>query len=340
MKTALGSGVLNFLRLRVKKEFDLSFRRNAGPVLVPYGPLQTLLDLPAPRPGIERVAYFGDSVLERVSRDDTDPRTLAELVTTAVSGRVEIIPFSHGAAHPALFHRLLQLLVDWKWRPSAVVIPINMRCFSPQWDHNPQWQFHEYLDAVRTFRTWHSSTAPLVPEIDTTVRRDPIFEAMLVDSPGTTCRTVGDFRKIIFSKPTDPMAVRARWREIFIYHYLPRLQPDQRRLRSLLAAKQLCDQAGIHTIFYVTPINYQAGLRLVKEPFAERFAENVRVVMSTVRAGLYSTVLDWSQNLDDRHFFHPDDPTEHLNQLGRAILAEMVSGVILSTHASATDGER
>lgn len=308
----------------------LHLRSKFRPGWVPYGPLQTLLDVPAPRSGVGRVAYFGDSVLERISRDDTDPRTLAELVTTAVSGHVEVIRFSHGAGHPALFHGLLQLLVSWQWRPWAVVIPINMRCFSPQWDQNPQWQFDEYLDAIRSFRAKRGRTAPLVPEIETTVRRDSAFEARLVDCPGTTCRTVGDFREIIFSKPTDPVAVRARWREIFIYHYLPRLHRDHRRLLSLLAAQQLCDQERIHSIFYITPINYQAGLRLVNGPFADRFAENVRVVTSIIQVGSYSTVRDWSRELDDRHFFHPDEPTEHLNELGRERLAELVSGVILS----------
>lgn len=37
--------------------------------LMPYGSLQTLLNVLSPRSGVGRVACFGDSVLKRISRD-------------------------------------------------------------------------------------------------------------------------------------------------------------------------------------------------------------------------------------------------------------------------------
>lgn len=279
---------------------------------------------------VSRIVYFGDSVLERISRNDSDRRTLVELISTKVSKYAEIVRLSHGAAHPGLFYALLQFLIELHQRPSIVVIPINMRCFSPQWNHNPQWQFEEYLDAIQKCKASANKTVPLVPEIETTVRRDPIFETRLVDCPGTTCRTVHDFREIILSKPSDPVGIRVRWRELFIFHYLPRLPRNHRRLVSLLDIHQLCEQERISTIFYVTPINYQAGLRLVDGPFADRFAENIQIVMSSLHSTSCSIVVDWSRELDDHHFFHADDPTEHLNEIGRARLAELVAGAIVS----------
>jgi hypothetical protein len=58
--------------LRAQKRLDRLHRRsNVRPALVTYRLLQTLLDVPAPRSGAGRVAFFGESVLERISRDDT-----------------------------------------------------------------------------------------------------------------------------------------------------------------------------------------------------------------------------------------------------------------------------
>jgi hypothetical protein len=90
----------------------------------------------------------------------------------------------------------------------------------------------------------------------------------------------------------------------------------------------------IRTLTYISPINYQMGLRFVGEEFRQILSANIRVIKQFIdrRAGeLQGRVhwLDFSILLSSKYILKPDDPTGHLNQAGRQFLAERISGEIL-----------
>ncbi|MCQ3980256.1 MAG: hypothetical protein DPW09_43130, partial [Anaerolineae bacterium] len=85
--------------------------------------------------GVDTV-YFGDSILIYPEGEPTIPEILRGLLPTHTIGDV---------AHPAyqldLYERYVNYLVEHKSQVKTIIIPINMRSFSPEWDLRPTYQF-------------------------------------------------------------------------------------------------------------------------------------------------------------------------------------------------------
>ena len=80
--------------------------------------------------------YFGDSILIHPVGEPTIPEILRDLLPDYEIGDV---------AHPAyqldLYERYVNYLVNHNSGVKTVIIPINLRSFSPEWDLRPTYQF-------------------------------------------------------------------------------------------------------------------------------------------------------------------------------------------------------
>lgn len=261
---------------------------------------------------------FGDSVMERVSKHDSDHRTLGTLLEERTELRV--LTLTRSAFNPALADALLGALEQLS-RPRYLLLPVNLRSFSPQWDLNPAWAVTQELAVVER---WKDNPAiPISPLED--VRETPGFytdyEAAPVAYELSHRQTVGAFRKLIHSTPVDDAARTERAREIFIYHYTAQLHPGHRKVQALVHALATCRRLSIEPWIYITPINHATGTRLAGPRFGEIISENVREIRRTL-APLGLHVKDLTSALPSQAFFHENIATEHLNQAGRCALAE------------------
>lgn len=276
---------------------------------------------PAPR-----VLVFGDSVTERIAHQDVDRRSLGELLVDALEPSLPGVCISHSAYHAGVFLDFTRAALAAPVPPSAVIVPVNLRSFSVQWCGRPRWQFEKEREAARRLAARPSKAVPRVrAHTIGAAAAERAFLATPISHEGSTLRSVKDFLQIIDAEPSSDDARLERLREIFAFHYMFTLRADHPRARELGELRRLVVESGCTVLFYSTPINHEAGTRLL----GPRFRDRIRAHVSTLRTSLpdepRASFLDLSEALGADEFFHDLEPTEHLAASGRARVASRVA---------------
>lgn len=285
------------------------------------------------------VLLLGDSVSERVSNTDQDVRNLAEMVEQKLGSTTATLSISGTGYHMGVFEAFIRCLGKTRHRPALVVLPINLRSYSPQWDRDPRYQYDEEIQAVERYIERGKRSRFL--------RRKPLdwaaFERMSVAYPASSERSIGDFLRVIDSQPLGEDERLQRRRTIFRFHYLHPLVENHRRLRQLQRLVNAAIELGVSVLAYVTPLNFQAGEELHGDAFRRAISAQlgvVRHVLESVPTQGRLQFVDASLSLDRGHFFHDYEPSEHLNQRGREVLANLIANaVVASLGERAGDGE-
>jgi hypothetical protein len=276
------------------------------------------------------VVLFGDSVSVRVAREDSDRRTLQKMVEQELYQKA--IPanyFSGKGFHLRLFMHLISAMRVRDKKPDLVVVPINLRCFSPQWMYHPHWQFEKDIRKFcKKFKVPYIKTNVKLPESSEEYWKMPISCYKSDHS------TVGDFMKIIKNKDgLDENGILFRRRQLFIFHYLYKLSSEN---DSLCSMKTLIKESGLNMLLYFTPLNYAGGEELLGRAFIDHVEENKKIVMDALHQARDMkkniTVRDYAGLLDSGFFFSRYDTAEHLNDKGRKrlskLLAEDIEGIM------------
>jgi hypothetical protein len=285
---------------------------------------ERLLSSTRSRPGPD-VLYLGDSVVERVSRDDADPTTLGGMVAAAVAPRLRTLVITHSAYNPDVYLPLVESLNLAKVRPRALLLPVNLRCFSPQWMCHPLWQFEDEIAVLRQRRARWPRRAPLlrIPE-DPSAEAMRRYDAIRLDRGAPGMETLGDFRRLIAERPEDEGGRIRRLQAVFSLHYRFELRPQLPRLQALRGCVAAAQRLGIAPVVYLTPVNVEAGDRLLGDAFTGEVERNVRVILEALRAAGVDAA-DHSRTFSSAEFFHVNEPTEHLNAAGRQRLAALLA---------------
>lgn len=279
------------------------------------------------------VLFLGDSVAERVSWNDVDKRTLSNMLSVKLKGISDIAAISYGGFTLKVFYYFLLGLEKMKCKPQFVVLPINMRNFSPQWDLEPQWQFTTVIEQINTFLK-SSSDVPSVHRIKTeSLTPDAYneFDSVSVDYSLSSLDKIGQFRLLINSTPDTEEQRKFRLRQIFIFHYTNILRPEHPKLFFLLEAIKILKRMKIPFLAYITPLNIKAGVVFAGKSFSDILRVNVQTVLDLINPYCVNgqgCVENWSEYLGQEYFFHPDNATEHLNEMGRDILATWIADKI------------
>lgn len=274
------------------------------------------------------ILYLGDSVVERISWHDTDKRTLDQMTADLLPKDIELVCIARAAYHFRIYYHLLNVLRFMRNRPQLVILPINMRCFSPQWDLNPSWQFEEEIQILTAYPATRK-----IPAIRVNADAFTFSEAernLELDLPFTELKRIGEFLDLIKNIPPDPEGKFYRRKQIYIFHYLNTLQSDHRRLQDLVRILGLLDELNIHVLMYSTPVNYQGAIRHVGKGFTDGIRANTATLLNVIRPYLKGSTRfrDLQEYLTSDDFFHADELTEHLNQSGRLKLAERLASEI------------
>jgi hypothetical protein len=304
---------------------------------VPFSELERIIAWRARPEQVPDILVFGDSVMERVAREDSDRRSLGKMIADGVSPELRCEVFSFSAFHSEVFASLLNAIACLEVRPRCIVLPVNLRSFSPQWSFNPEFRFAEEIHLAdsfvagtlenepRVYRSQDGKHPPARPEEWRCYHDRP------VDFPGTPFRKVGDFLRLI-SAPTQCSDEAARRKQaLFMFHYMSPLDEGHDKLRALRAAVDVALSAGSALVVYLTPINFQAGIQFAGRGFSERVASNARLIRNSFDrtvAGRTAKFLDLSAILGRSMFFDTDSATEHLNQAGREHLSREVCAAV------------
>lgn len=222
-----------------------------------------------------------------------------------------------------IYHALLSLLDVTRRKPRLVVLPINIRSFSPQWDLEPSWQFDREIKLIDEYISSHKKHIPVINKLSSGSFDYERFDATTVKYPLTAFDTIGQFRLVINGKPRTEEQFRFRKKQIFIFHYLHKLSVAHPKIKALTQLVKKISAWDVRLLIYITPVNSQAGDRYVGDQFSELFKANIQVIHKILNPYLSSKMklLDLSSVLPPDDFFNPGDPTEHLNENGRLFLA-------------------
>jgi hypothetical protein len=286
---------------------------------------------------IPDVLVFGDSVMDRVAREDMDRRSLAEMVSVDLGQELRSEVFSFSAFHSEVFAALLGAVAQLEVCPRCIVLPVNLRSFSPQWSCNPEFRFAEEINLAGRFAAGELNDDPMVSRgqdgkhVPADVVEWRRYQDVPVDFPWTPFRKVGDFLRLIASSPRDEDEAGRRKQAIFTFHYMNELEEGDEKLKALLVAVKTALGMGSSLVLYVTPINRQAGMQFVGGEFGERVARNVGLIkelFDRLVDDRKASFLDLSGALGRSMFFDDDTATEHLNQAGRRYVSAEVCGAV------------
>jgi hypothetical protein len=295
----------------------------------PYPELKKLLSGYNSRRKAPEILYLGDSVLERISWNDKDKRTLPVMVADRLRSRKFMMYISHSAYHLKVYYYLLRVLEFTRQKPKLVILPINIRSFSPQWDLNPNWQFNDEIEALKGFAASPVHIPPLPQKRDTVLFTEQEKRKEL-SFPFTSLRCLGEFQEIIQSDPVTDEEKFFRKKQIFIFHYLHPLSESHPKLDFLPQIVKFCRSLGVGLLIYMTPVNYEGGVRYIGKDFTRLLGANVNTISKILDPFLADSVrfLDLSQTCSSEYFFHADEASEHLNQYGRARLADILANEV------------
>jgi hypothetical protein len=273
------------------------------------------------------IIYLGDSSVHNVWEQDKDKSTISEMLQKRLPlhtvGRV-----SAAAYHLDLYLEFVKYIAESSIHPKLIIMPINLRSFSPEWDMRPEYQFKKEQLFLSTARNSFSFVfyRPLVLLTDLTpIDREDYLNTSVFDGG----QKVGKVKE--FDDPSYQSSSSQKIRNKMVFQYMYSLSKDHRKIRSMLQIIDLLHQEGIPFIFYITPVDYQSGKEYVGEQFCERLTENTRFIHALFESkgsrvldlsmSLGTAAFNWGGNARDNFVY----PNEHLKEDGRRFVAEQLS---------------
>jgi hypothetical protein len=268
---------------------------------------------------------FGDSLARHVSEKDLDRRPLAEMVADLLPD-LRVGTLQGDGSSMELYEACVRYIARQANRPKRVLIPINLRSFSHEWDTRPEYQFR----ADRLRLRWGDTLALGFQTPLSTWRIYPLnpltHEQHLrlpVEVDGRPLAVVRDLLEDQRSIPGwEPLPSQ------FAFRYLYTLEPGHRKLKSLASIVDVCRGAGMEPLFYIAPVDVEGGQAALGPMFRDRLGRNVDILLRRLD-GLQAKYLDLSRELDSAAFdWKPGFPNEHLNERGRLRAGEALANFL------------
>jgi hypothetical protein len=271
------------------------------------------------------VMYLGDSSVTNLAVSDTDRATLPEIVLRMNPG-LSVCDGSHPAYSTPMFEYVLDYISRQTNKPNAVIIPINLRSFSPEWDMRPEYQFEKekfyFTVQPRLFSAWYRPLAIFRVLNVNTISQERYLKTPVFDGREQIGTMVDFFDEKKFSS-TTPENIRAK----YVVKYMGAIKKEDENILSLGRALDIANRAGIRAYVYITPVDYEGGEKYVGEYFKKQIRENVAMVCKAVEEKNIDCI-DLSEGVPRSGFDFGSYPNEHLNETGRLFVAEKVSEML------------
>jgi len=284
-----------------------------------------------------KILIFGDSVVDYVARNEQSHESLRELYINLFGKLANTFVVAGRGYHSELYFSYCRFIAQTTNPPNLVIVPINIRSFSPSWDLDPQFQFVELISELDEAYHGNKKFFYKMPRI--TPLSNSIFSSVPLKFPGKNWMTIGDYRSISRNKPnseTDPLWAK-RLDNIFTYHYMFPIYKQHRKLINLCQIVKLLQQNDVRILIYVTPINYRAGLKFVGEQFVDVVNSNIKIISESlldldihevqppkVSPGVF---LNYAYRFNSSAFFTSHNSTEHIRFDERTELANRLASV-------------
>jgi hypothetical protein len=258
---------------------------------------------------------FGDSVFLRVARNDACNQSLAEML---MESSTNTYVYAYSAL--ALSHYLVMLncFCERVRRLERILIPINYRSFSRQWETNLDWQ---YLDFIKNLNLSSGSSNINISEI---------FENQNYVKARAHYYYYGEkenkfFLQAINNKSEGLDIILEKRKKIFAFNYLfnKEILISSKRLHALDLIGEIFSEISNKIYYIILPINIEGIDFLFGEEVRAHIKSNINFIIDRLHSK-NSQVIDCSFDLSRFSFFNELDATEHLNEHGRKQLKNQV----------------
>lgn len=275
------------------------------------------------------VMIFGDSVMTTISYEDKDTTNLYEMINEKVLTPYVTDGIYYPGFHIGVFYCILHTFNYFEKFPSVIVLPINMRNFSPEWDCNPDFeysslvnQFNLYLDAV------NYDLGPLF-KTDKGTPYDS-FLSYTTEYGNNLVEQNSKFVAWVNREVKNNEEFYERYKFIYMWHYMFKLTNENRKLQLLQKMIRLFKCTNVKIITYITPINYKSAEKYGGSAVLKAYERNVALVKECFNAEKASNIFfdDYSFIFTPENFAHKNETTEHLNESGRIVLSQIIGDKI------------
>lgn len=262
------------------------------------------------------IIFFGDSVMNAFEDNEDDKRPFPEFLQDEIK-QLTIGPVHHPAYHTEVYLEYCKYIVQQENKPKAILIPINMRSFSPDWHGRPEYEFGKKIKYLKS-NLWSAFQDPInvftKMEISSSFEeftQVPVFKGD--NKVGIVKDYIGEQYRTVSEENT---------RKKIIFHYMYSLDKNHDKLEAIRQITTMLNTADIKPIFYITPLDYGFCETYFPNEFTHRMKKNVGVITAEL-TGLNAILLDYSDLLRTTEFSWRQDkyPNEHLNKKGKKKLA-------------------
>lgn len=270
------------------------------------------------------IIYFGDSVIQNSPSSDTDHDSIVRMLERMRPGYA-VGDLSHPGYHLGIFAAEMGYISRSSSKPEGVVVPIQLRSFSPEWDLRPENQFERdifsltdstqfvslFYQPLAIFRAIDANSVPYGDFLTSPVYR------------GTTrVGTVNDFESMKRG-PVTPEKIK----QDYIYKYMYDLNLGHRKIVALRDLMETAARAGVDLYIYIAPIDYQGGIKYIGADLTKQVSANADLICRVVTDHSLPC-LNLAFSLSSDYFDYPEYPNEHMNQQGRLFVATQLSGLV------------
>ena len=260
---------------------------------------------------------------------DQDSRSISEMVRSRLPGWT-MGTLCTGAYHPGIYLDFAQYILEKGYRPKAMILCLNMRSLSLEWDYNPAYQFERQRMILRKSNSLaRIFRRPMVvfsaPGHDFHSIGQVEYENMPVYDGSKRIGKVRDFRGERYEQVTLENMTR-----MIQFQYMYPLPDDHRKILALRKIGDLLGQAGVPCVVYFTPIDYAFCENFIGPRFREKLGKDIARIQSLL-GDTSLEFIDLSFELDSPRFYWKNFfyPNEHLNENGRNFVAGKVAANVL-----------
>ncbi len=270
------------------------------------------------------IIFLGDSVIDSVAESDKDKSSIVAIISK-MNPSLTIRALTHGGYHLGVYEVILKNISKSKLKPKIIIIPINLRSFSPGWDMLPVYQFEReqfYFSTSRLLAYFYKPLA-IMKAINTNAVTYSEYLELPVYYGNRKIGMVSEFDNFSKFNVINDKNIRDK----FIFDYMYDLSNEHRKIKSMLNIINTAKNNNIQLYIYVTPIDIDNGVKYVGNDFVRQTKKNSNYICYLIKKENLPC-LNLSQGLNSSNFNYSVYPNEHLNEKGRRFVAEKISELL------------
>lgn len=280
------------------------------------------------------IIYLGESSNHSFCESDTDQRAISEMIDDMLPGH-KVGKLSKDACHAGVYYDILRN-IPRKNPVKTVIVTVNLRSFSSEWIYSDLEKplqkeqifmkkapalYKRMLLAFKAYAHWsEDERQKLVREgLEEQTLKLPYY--FPYHNASEWDHAIGSQDHLFNGQKVsmDTIVLTCHYIKDFAYQ----LDDENPRIKDFDRIVKLCKRRGWKLVFHILADNMDQIKTLAGPDLEFLMKRNAQYIINRY-APKGVTVVNNQYMVRDRDFFEREFPTEHYNQTGRRIVAEMV----------------